>query len=149
MNYDISNMTIEDIPMYSHIMKDYKNIDRYAERRDFIKLFMDDDIVNTLDDDFVYHYFNFVCGGIVEAKIRNVIKQETGEVMLHVGDTIEIKPTWLPDITIIYSYPKFNWGVITSAKRRDDNDDELGWYCYESFFHKKITVYSSQIEFLY
>lgn len=79
MDYDISNMTIKDIPMYSHIMKDYKNINRYAERRDFIKLFMSDDIINTLDDDFVYHYFNFVCGGIVESKIRNVIKQQTAK----------------------------------------------------------------------
>lgn len=149
MNYDISNMTIKDIPMYSHIMKDYKNINKYAERRDFIKLFMDDNIVDTLDDDFVYHYFNFICGGIVESKIRNVIKKETGEILLKVGDTVEINNEWLSDIKLIYGYPKFNWGIITSAKRRDNNDDELGWYCYEAFFHKKITVYSSQIEFLY
>jgi hypothetical protein len=149
MNYDISNMTIKDIPMYSHIMKDYKNIDRYAERRDFIKTFMDNDIVDTLDDDFVYLYFNFVCDGIIESKIRNVIRQETDEVLLKVGDTVKIKTECLHDIRIIYGYPKFNMGVITSAKRRYDNDDKLGWYCYEAFFHKKITVYSSQIEFLF
>ena len=149
MNYDISNMTIKDIPMYSQIMNDYKNIDKYAERRNFIKSFMDNNIVDTLDDDFVYHYFNFICGGIIESKIRNVIKQETGEVILKVGDTVEIKTMCLPNIEIIYGHPKFNLGVITSAKRKDDNDDGLGWYCYEAFFHKKITVYSSQIKFLY